>query len=86
MRAGLPTVAPAVGGIPELVDGATGVLYPPDGGADAVLQALLTVEGLPRAKAQAMRQAAQARWNERFRIERLLWQLFPEAVERGNAT
>lgn len=85
MRAGLPAVAPAVGGIPELVDGATGVLYPPEGGAEAVLQALLNVEGLPMAKVQAMRQAAQTRWNESLRIERLLSRLFPEAAERGNA-
>jgi glycosyltransferase involved in cell wall biosynthesis len=85
MRVGLPTVAPALGGIPELVDAETGVLYPPQGGAQAVLAALLSVAHLPPAKAEAMRRAAQARWNERCRVDRLLPRLFPEATERVEA-
>lgn len=80
MREGLPVVAPAVGGIPELVDAQTGVLYPPQAGAQAVLAALLTVRDLPPARAEAMRQAAQHRWAERCQSGALLARLFPEAA------
>jgi len=79
MRAGLPVIAPALGGIPELVDGAVGRLYPPEGGADAVRGALAWLAGLPRGEAEALRAASQARWNERCRSDTLLETLFPAA-------
>ncbi|MEA4999059.1 MAG: glycosyltransferase [Candidatus Limiplasma sp.] len=79
LRAGLPIIAPAVGGIPELVDDAVGILYAPEGGADAVRQALEQIAAQTPEQAQAMRQAAQTRWAERCRNAALLAQLFPEA-------
>ena len=81
MRAGLPIVAPAVGGIPELVDEAVGCAYAPEGGAEAVAAALQTIAGQTAEQAEAMRAAAQARWNERCRSDRLLETLFPDAAK-----
>lgn len=85
MRAGLPVVAPAVGGIPELVDDVTGRVYAPEGGAQAVLDALLQIASLSPEAAEAMRAASQARWNERCRSDMLLVTLFPEAKKGANA-
>jgi len=85
MRAGLPVVAPAVGGIPELVDDVTGRVYAPEGGAQAVLDALLQIASLSPEAAEAMRAASQARWNERCRSDMLLETLFPEAKKGANA-
>lgn len=79
MRAGLPVVAPAIGGIPELVDHAIGRVYAPAGGAQAVLDALSQIAALPPKDAETMRAASQARWNARCRSDRLLETLFPEA-------
>ena len=77
--------APAVGGIPELVDAQTGVLFAPGGGAPAILQALQSIAQLPKAAAQAMRQAAQTRWNERCRADSLLQTLFPSPAQEVDA-
>ena len=84
MRAGIPVIAPAVGGIPELVDDRIGRLYSPEGGAEAVLAALTALAGLPRKEAEALRAAAQSRWNERCRSDLLLARLFPEAAKGGD--
>ena len=78
MRAGIPIVAPNLGGIPELVDSQIGVLYAPGGGAQAVLAALLAIADLPPQKAEFMRAAAQARWNRQCRSDALLERLFPQ--------
>ena len=83
MRAGLPVVAPAVGGIPELVDDAVGRLYPPEGGAEAVLQALSRIAQQTREQAEATRAAVQARWVEQCRSSTLLAQLFPEDAKEA---
>ncbi len=80
MRAGLTVIAPRVGGIPELVDGQIGRLYAPEGGAEAVREALGWLAGLSRAEAETLRAAAQARWNERCRSDALLAKLFPEVA------
>ncbi len=84
MHAGVPVVAPRINGIPELVDESLGRLYAPEGGAQAVLLALQSMRALPPAQAEAMRAAAQARWNERCRSEKLLETLFPGA-HKGEA-
>lgn len=83
MRAGILIVAPEINGIPEMVDESFGLLYSPSTDADALRAALERIAALPREKALAMRKAAQARWNERCRSDRLLETLFPEAVEGG---
>ena len=84
MHAGIPVIAPAVGGIPELVDDSVGRLYPPEGGAEAVVAALTAVSQLSREEAEALRAAAQSRWNERCRSDLLLTRLFPEAAKGGD--
>lgn len=84
MCAGIPIVAPAIGGIPELVDDAFGRLYALEGGAQAVLEALTCIASLNAAQAEAFRAASQARWNERCRSEILLPLLFPEADKEAN--
>ncbi|MEA4927718.1 MAG: glycosyltransferase [Candidatus Limiplasma sp.] len=85
MRAGVPVVAPAVGGIPELVDSAVGCLYEPEGGAQAVCDALAAIAAQPSEQAEAMRAAAQERWNERCRSDRLLAQLLPKGRKGESA-
>jgi glycosyltransferase involved in cell wall biosynthesis len=61
---GVPVVASAVGGIPELVpDGATGLLVPP-GDVDALAGALTSLLEHPE-EAAAMGRAAWARVRER---------------------
>jgi glycosyltransferase involved in cell wall biosynthesis len=71
MAAGLPVVATAVGGVPELVeDGRTGWLVPPanpDALADRLRDLLLDPE-----KRRAMGAAGQARARESFSVERMV--------------
>ncbi len=76
LRFGIPVIAPDLGGIPELVDDTVGALYPPEGGARAVADALSAFAALPRERVEAMREAAQRRWDERCRADRLLPLLF----------
>ena len=85
MRVGLPVIAPALGGLPELVTAETGILYPPEEGAQAVLYALTAMANLPKPRAQAMRQAAQTRWNEHCRSAVLLAKLFPDVHKEAQA-
>lgn len=84
MHAGMTVVAPRINGIPELVDESFGRLYSPEGGAPALRAALEEMAALPRDTALAMRMAAQQRWNERCRSEKLLETLFPENVKGAN--
>ncbi|HNW85658.1 MAG TPA: glycosyltransferase [Candidatus Limiplasma sp.] len=84
MHAGVLVVAPRINGIPEMVDERFGWLYPPEGGASAVLATLEAVAALPRETAETMRAASQARWNEYCRSEKLLETLFPNAAKGGN--
>ncbi len=79
MHEGVLVVAPRINGIPELVDDTFGRLYEPEGGAQAVYAALAELRALPGKTVETMRQAAQARWNERCRSEKLLETLFPPA-------
>jgi glycosyltransferase involved in cell wall biosynthesis len=67
MAAGLPVVATAVGGIPELVaDGETGLLVPP-GDADALAGALRRLVADPGLR-RRLGEAARARVEERFSL------------------
>ncbi len=81
LQAGIPVIAPKIGGIPELADESVGYLYDPDGGAAAVVAALRSVYSQTAEEAQSMRDAARARWRERCEIDRLLPQLFPDETE-----
>lgn len=82
---GVPVVAPAVGGIPELVaDGVTGFVTPP-GNATAIadgLARLLTSPHLRARMSAAARARAEARFSLAQQVETLirLWSHLPAAV------
>ena len=81
MRFGIPIIAPRVGGIPELVDDAVGILYEADHGAQGVLEAIERFAALTEEKVLSMRAAAKARWENDCRSEALLPLLFETADE-----
>ena len=83
LHAGVPVVAPAVGGIPELVDERSGCLYPQGGGAKDILGALTALYQKTAEEADRMSRAAQAQWNERCLLKNLLPTLFPDEVKEG---
>ena len=80
MRHGTPVIAPAVGGIPELVTPEVGWLYQPEEGAQGVLNALEKLAAFSQEEAEAMRARVRAYWNEHCCSSALLPQLFPEAA------
>lgn len=77
MRHGTPVIAPAVGGIPELVTPEVGWLYDPAEGAEGVLHALEKVAALTREEAESLRQRTRERWNSGYCSSALLPKLFP---------
>lgn len=77
MRHGIPTIAPRVGGIPELVTEETGFLYAPDRREDGVLEMLNRLAALSTQALRAMREAAANRQNTHFCASALLKKLFP---------
>jgi glycosyltransferase involved in cell wall biosynthesis len=85
MAAGVPVVATAVGGVPELVvDGETGALVRPRA-PDEVAEAVGHLFGSPAA-ARTMGAAGRARARERFTLERMvtsLEQLYREVSHRA---
>jgi len=89
LRAGIPVLAPQVGGIPEIVDEEVGLLFKPEGGAASVWQALHEFVALPRDKMMEMRNNAQKRWRERYWLDTQLRLLFPcgetDQVKNGDA-
>ena len=71
MASGLPVLASAVGGNPELVaDGRTGLLVPPDD-VEAIAQGLLRLATDP-ATAQAMGRAGRAEAERRFSLDTMV--------------
>jgi len=83
MRHGTPVIAPAVGGIPELVKPEVGWLYDPAEGPQGVLRALETLASFTQEEAENMRQQVRQYWNEHCCSSALLPQLFPEPVRAG---
>ena len=84
---GVPVVAPAVGGIPELVqDGETGLLARPDDIASLVvaLERLLRDAELRRRLGSAARRRAQEKFSVRHQADSLL-ALWSEALADGSA-
>jgi glycosyltransferase involved in cell wall biosynthesis len=73
MASGLPVVATAVGGIPELVDdGRTGVLVP-SGDADALVRALIELLDQPE-RAAAFGRAGRQRIEQTYSFDRMVQQ------------
>lgn len=72
MALGLPVVATAVGGTPEIVkDGETGILVPPEG--DGLIEALRRLVEDPEGR-KAMAYAGQDWVRQRFSLERMIWE------------
>jgi glycosyltransferase involved in cell wall biosynthesis len=73
MAAGLPVVATAVGGTPEVVvDGVTGLLVPPHD-PDSLAQAIVRLLGDPDLR-RRMGQAGQDRVGQQFSVEKMVEQ------------
>ncbi len=83
MRHGTPVIAPAVGGIPELVTPEVGWLYDPAEGAQGVLNALEKLAAFTQEEAETLRSQVREYWNEHCCSSALLPQLFPEPVRAG---
>ena len=84
---GVPAVATAVGGVPELIeDGVSGLLAPPGDGPAlaAALERLLLDPVLVARMGTAARRRAQARFSVRRQVDRLLG-LWSELVREGAA-
>lgn len=83
MRWGIPTIAPAVGGIPELVTRETGFLFDPAEGAQGVLKRLERLAAMSEEETERMRRKTWERWNRHYYSAALLPTLFPETGRGG---
>ncbi len=81
MRCGIPAIAPAVGGLPELVTKETGWLYDPQEGPDGVLRCLELLAAESAHVAESRRHAAAACWQTRYRNAGTLEKLFGSPEE-----
>ena len=81
MRCGIPAIAPAVGGIPELVSPETGWLYQPEEGSAGVRRCLQALAEETLQQANDRRQAAAQRWQDYFRNAGGLEKLFGAATQ-----
>ena len=68
LGAGVPVLATAVGGIPEIVDDAVGQLLSPDADANEIANALRKIKNNPQKRKQ-WALAAKERWRERLHAE-----------------
>ena len=66
---GIPAIATAVGGIPEIVTNGTGYLLPPNPSPKEVAKQLLQFIQLPQEQRNAMRQAARTAWKSEWNAE-----------------
>ena len=80
MRCGVPTIAPAVGGLPELVSEDTGWLYQPQEGAEGVLRCLRALACESLLQTLQRRENARNRWQKQFRNAGTLEQIFGNPV------
>ncbi len=76
MRHGIPVIAPAVGGLPEMITPDVGYLYDPAQGADGLLGQLERFSAMSVEQTAQMRLAAKARWDAEYCSEALLPKLF----------
>ncbi len=67
---GVPMLATAVGGNPEIVDDSCGALLPANPTVEQVAGALLTFSRLSPVERQVLREGARGRWASRFSAER----------------
>lgn len=67
---GIPMIATAIGGNPEIVDDSCGRLLPANPTAEQVAEALLAFSRVPPSARQELREGSRARWADRFSAER----------------
>ncbi|AXX30208.1 glycosyltransferase family 4 protein [Actinosynnema pretiosum subsp. pretiosum] len=85
MAAGLPVVAPAIGGIPEFVtDSCSGLLFADDDGLRDALTRLASSERLRELLGRGARAAIEEGHRLDRRVEHLLWRLDLLLAERGD--
>jgi glycosyltransferase involved in cell wall biosynthesis len=66
---GIPVLAPAVGGIPEIVDDTTGRLFQPDATPDVIAHSIKELLTLPAAATLALRENARKNWLNRYNAD-----------------
>ena len=79
----MPVIAPAVGGIPELVTKDIGFLYQSEEGAGGVVKRLEAMVSLTEEETEQMRRSAWEHWKCCCCSSTLLPALFPEAAKKG---
>jgi glycosyltransferase involved in cell wall biosynthesis len=84
MASGLPVVATAVGGIPEIVDASSGRLASPNDPGSIATEIVQALDGLERFDRPAIAQAAKERFG-RERVGQMLADAYSEAVRRRKA-
>jgi glycosyltransferase involved in cell wall biosynthesis len=67
---GVPVVAPAVGGIPELVNEKTGILFPADSTAEVIGDAIEKILSMSEQEYGQLRVNSFENWNSRFNADR----------------
>ena len=78
MRYGIPVIAPAVGGIPEMVGPDVGFLYDSADGSMGILDALQKMAALSPTELKQMHENAHRQWNENYCSQVLLPKLFKD--------
>jgi len=66
MSFGIPVVASAVGGVPEIVDSSVGALFPPDADERMIAATIRDVCTLETRRSRSLRDAARERWKNLF--------------------
>jgi glycosyltransferase involved in cell wall biosynthesis len=84
MASGLPVVATAVGGIPEIVDASSGRLATPNDPASIAAEIAGALDGIERFDRPAIAWAAKARFG-REHVGRMLADAYAEAIQRRQA-
>jgi hypothetical protein len=82
LACGIPVVAPAIGGIPELVSCANGALLPPDPDSGAIAEALASLT--PGRAPDAVRALARQTWQVMARADRNYAAFADQLAERAD--
>lgn len=84
MCVGIPCIATAVGGTPEIVNSANGILLDPNPTADQIAQAIVNLYNMREDEYLGTRQAAYETWNVQYNAERN-YQQFIQEILLGDA-
>jgi glycosyltransferase involved in cell wall biosynthesis len=67
---GIPVIATAVGGVPEIVTKKTGVLLDPDNCVEELVSALYHLNNMANCEKQALRESCRRYWENNFMADR----------------